>query len=154
MPNWPDSSNKSFNTIKTNTRHPSLSFISEISERYGTNARDRKALATSLAKWPISIITEVLAALERQIQIHGEEAVNKPGAYINTLLPIFAQEQQEREATEAREQREQFRIILATAAFYHEDGRADIDRVTRKLQEDFPGQDELIEKALSRMIDA
>ena len=127
----------------TNDKPPSggsVSLAGQIGKRYGRNARDAKALTTSLSKHPEAALQWAAEALE-----NGLGSIQNPAALLNAVVPRLAQELQERQREDMTRRQERLAMVRATAAFYA--GVEDAAGVRERLLVDF-GDAELVTEAL------
>jgi len=143
-----DTKGQDFKTLDLKDEDESLSLALEISEAYGTTARDRKALMTSLSKYPAAILQKVKAAMDKRL---GEGDVENPGAYANRLAQVFDRAESEDRAAREQERSDLFDMILSSAAFEYHNGRAP-ERVREILLGYWPAELGLVEKALQLVV--
>jgi len=133
--------------LKTN-ENDSLSLAIDIAEAHGHGKQDRKALTTSLSKYPALVLERAQETLEKRV---AEGDVENPGAYANRLAAVFARAEEEAEADREEERADLFHTILSTAAFEHRDGWT-AERLREALLRYWPAELELIEKAVELVI--
>lgn len=120
--------------------------LSQIAERY-ERPGNRKSFLTTLTKFPLEVVANVVSALEQQVDRHGDGAIENAAAYITKLLPIFAQAHQQAQAAQEGERQALYRQILATAVF--EADSKPPEAVRQRLLAYWPGETDLVDKALA-----
>lgn len=122
----------------------SLSLALEISEAHSNGPRDRKALTTSLSKFPVTVLEKVGEQLDQRVAKGG---VENPAAYANRLAQVFAEAEAEAQVIREKEQQNVFDTILSTAVFEHSDGQTPAD-LRESLLQYWPGEQALIQRAV------
>ncbi len=125
---------------------PSLAL--RISEAYGKDQHDRKALFASLGKFSATVLAKVHSEVGKRVAAGG---VENPGAYANHLGKVFAAAEQETEAIRSKEQWELFERILSTAVF--EGGKLSPGELRQQLLCYWPAEKELVDKAVDLVAD-
>ncbi len=122
----------------------SLSFFGQVGARWGRTERDTRALAKSMGKYP----QQAVAWAEELLTARLSE-IDNPAAWLNAVVPRLAEELAERRRGELTQRQEDLLVIRATADFY---GRnEDPAKVRAHLLEDFPGDNDLIDQALTQV---
>ena len=148
----PNRPNNNDNTVvlelKNEDETASLSLAITIANQYSNSRADRKALTTSLSKYPVTILARVQEQVARRV---AEGSVENPGAYANRLAQVFATAEDEAEGDRKEERSNLFHRILSTAAFEHRDGWT-AEKLRETLLEYWPAELELIQKAIELVV--
>lgn len=133
--------NESDSKANKNDEGESLSSIEHIADRYGNGPRDRKALVSSLSKFPAAAVEWAAELLDGRLA-----KVDNPAAYLNALVPALAKELEQRQREELTEHEERLTVVRAIATIERKAGHTG-ERLRERLVEAFHDE-ELVEEAL------